>query len=168
MASRPVRVEQIERSHAVRVVAAQKVDLTPVAEGYGVVQPERVWAAVAQVAGRMIETHPRLRNGEILPAGTRLFRIDPVDYERSLAQAQAQLAEHDVGAANARSSLALQRRDFDLAKREMERIRTCPVAVLRSRFWIRSTVPACWQSRFTTLGMSACAPSRLAEVLSRS
>jgi hypothetical protein len=36
----------------------------------------------------MIETHPRFRNGEILPAGTRLFRIDPVDYELPLAQAQ--------------------------------------------------------------------------------
>jgi len=51
-----------------------------------------------------------------------LFRIDPVDYELSIAQVQAELAGLDVSAANARSSLALQRRDFDLAKREMERI----------------------------------------------
>jgi hypothetical protein len=50
----PARATQHERAHTVRVVVVQKVDLKPVAEGYGAVQPERVWAAVAQVAGRMI------------------------------------------------------------------------------------------------------------------
>ncbi len=118
----PARAVQSERVHAVRVVEARSVELTPVAEGYGTVQPERVWAAVAQVSGRVIERNPRLRNGEILPVDTLLFRIDPVDYELSLAQAQAELAELEVGVANTRSSLAIQHRDLDLAKREMERI----------------------------------------------
>jgi len=118
----PTRAVRSERVHAVRVVEARSVELTPVAEGYGTVQPERVWAAVAQVSGRVVERNPRLRNGEILPAGTLLFRIDPVDYELSLAQAKAELAELEVGVANTRSSLAIQRRDLGLAKREMERI----------------------------------------------
>ena len=118
----PARAERSERAHSVRVVEARKIDLTPVVEGYGAVQPERVWAAVAQVSGRVIEVNPRLRNGEILPTDTLLFRIDPVDYELSLAQAKAELAELEVGEANTRSSLAIQRRDLDLAKREMERI----------------------------------------------
>ena len=85
----PAKTEQGEPSQSVRVVEARKVDLLPEARGYGPVQPGKTWAAVAQVSGRVIDTYPRLRDGEIVPAGTLLFRIDPVDYELQLAQANA-------------------------------------------------------------------------------
>lgn len=118
----PGKVEYSEPSHAVRVIEALKVDLVPEAEGYGEVQPEKVWAAVAQVAGRVIETYPHLDNGEIVPQGTLLLRIDPVDYELKLAQAAAELAELDVQDQNTRASLAIDRRNLDLAQREKQRI----------------------------------------------
>jgi RND family efflux transporter MFP subunit len=118
----PQRVERGETSHPVRVVEALQVDLVPEAEGYGEVRPARVWAAVAQVAGRIVEIHPQLRDGEILPAGTLLLRIDPVDYELKLAQAQAELAELDVQAQNNQASLALDQRNLRLAQRERERL----------------------------------------------
>jgi RND family efflux transporter MFP subunit len=117
----PLRVERGEPVHAVRVIAAAQVDLVPSAEGYGVVQPAQIWRAVAQVEGRIVEMHPQLRDGEILPQGTPLFRIDPVDYELKLAQAKAELAELDVQAANARSSLEIEQRNLSLALREQER-----------------------------------------------
>ncbi len=117
----PLRVERGEPVHAVRVIAGAQVDLVPSAEGYGVVQPAQIWRAVAQVEGRIVEMHPQLRDGEILPQGTPLFRIDPVDYELKLAQAKAELAELDVQAANARSSLEIEQRNLSLALREQER-----------------------------------------------
>lgn len=92
----PVQTDLGETARPVRVVEAQAVELAPIAEGYGPVRPARVWKAVAQVAGRIVEIHPRLRDGEILAAGTELLRIDPIDYELALAQAQAELAELDV------------------------------------------------------------------------
>jgi RND family efflux transporter MFP subunit len=118
----PAKSEQGEPRQAVRVVEAIAVDLVPEVKGYGEVQPGKVWAAVAQVAGRVVDTYPRLRDGEIVPAGTLLFRIDPVDYELKLAQARAELAELDVQEENARASLAIDQSNLRLAQREKERI----------------------------------------------
>lgn len=117
----PVKVERGEPTRVVRVVQAPQVNLVPSAEGYGAVRPAQVWRAVAQVEGRVVEMHPKLRDGEILPIGTLLFRIDPVDYELKLAQAQAELAELEVQSTNARSSLDIERRNLSLAEREVER-----------------------------------------------
>jgi RND family efflux transporter MFP subunit len=119
----PTRTERGEPTQPVRVVEALQVDLLPEAKGYGEVQPAKVWAAVAQVAGRIIDTYPRLRDGEIVPAGTLLFSIDPVDYELKLAQAKAELTEMDVQEQNAQASLAIDKGNLRLAQREQERIR---------------------------------------------
>jgi len=111
-----------EAVRAVRVIEVAAIDLVPVADGFGTVQPARVWSAVAEVAGRVVEVHPRLRNGAILPAGTALLRIDPVDYELSIAQARAQLAELEVQEANARASLKIEQRSLELIERESKRV----------------------------------------------
>lgn len=118
----PALKSEVEVARAVRVVEVDAVDLTPVAEGFGTVQPARVWTAVAEVAGRVVEIHPQLRNGSILPAGTELLRIDPVDYELAIAQARAKLAELDVQEKNARASLKIEQRSLELIERETERV----------------------------------------------
>ena len=118
----PTMNQSGEPSRSVRIVEAMSVDLVPEAAGYGEVQPGKVWAAVAQVAGRVIDTYPRLRDGELVPAGTLLFRIDPVDYELKLAQANAELAELDVKEQNAKASLAIDQSNLRLAQRESERL----------------------------------------------
>ncbi len=118
----PVQAERAETKRSVRVIEAPLVELVPVAEGYGPVQPARVWTAVSQVAGRVIDIHPKLRDGEILTQGTELVRIDPKDYEIALAQTRAELAELDVQEKNARASLAIEKRNQQLAQRELERI----------------------------------------------
>jgi len=119
----PAKSERGEPVRAVRIISISSMDLLPAAEGYGTVQPAKVWTAVAQVSGRIIEMHAKLRNGEIIPADTLLYRIDPVDYELKLAQAQAELVELDVQEQNARASLAIEQRNHDVAKRELERLR---------------------------------------------
>jgi RND family efflux transporter MFP subunit len=119
----PVQAERGEPKRTVRVVEAPLVDLVPMAEGYGQVQPARTWIAVSQVAGRVTSIHPRLRDGEILPRGTELVRLDPKDYELALAQAQAELTELNAREENTRASLDIERRNLKLAKKELERIR---------------------------------------------
>lgn len=119
----PAQAPPGEPTRTARVIAAPLVDVTPIAEGYGPVSPARVWTAVSQVAGRVVRIHPRLRDGEILAAGSELLQIDPVDYELALAEARAQLAELEVQEANARSSLAIEQRNLELARQDLERKR---------------------------------------------
>lgn len=119
----PVEIDNVETTRVVRTISVPRVDLRPVAEGYGVVQPARVWTAVAQVSGRVIEMHPRLRDGEIIPAGTLLFRIDPVDYQLALAQRKAELAEIEVQQGNTSDLLAIEERNLALAQREATRLK---------------------------------------------
>jgi RND family efflux transporter MFP subunit len=117
----PLMVEPGEPTRTVRVIEAPLLDLVPNAEGYGPVEPAKVWTAVSQVAGRVVEIHPKLRDGEILAKGTELLRIDPVDYELALAQSKAELAELEVQEQNARASLEIEQRNLDLARQELER-----------------------------------------------
>ena len=119
----PVQAEKSEPFRTVRVIEAPLVELVPRAEGYGPVRPARIWTAVSQVAGRVTYIHDKLRDGEILPEGTELVRIDPKDYQIALAQARAELAELEVQEANARSSLKIEQRNEELAQKELERIR---------------------------------------------
>ncbi|MEJ2394303.1 MAG: efflux RND transporter periplasmic adaptor subunit [Candidatus Thiodiazotropha sp.] len=118
----PQQAETTTPAKPVRTFAVQEVDLVPVAEGYGSVKPAQLWTAVAEVSGRIVELHPRLRDGEILPAGTPLLRIDPVDYELNLAQAQAALAELEVQQTNSKATLEIEQRNLKIAEREYDRI----------------------------------------------
>jgi len=118
----PGQAERGEPTRTVRVIEVPLVELVPMAEGYGQVEPARIWAAVSQVAGRVTYIHPRLRDGEILPEGTELVHIDPKDYELARAQAQAELAELNAQEQNARASLGIEKRNLTLAKNELERI----------------------------------------------
>ena len=117
-----------EVSRAVRVIEVAPVDFVPRALGYGTVQPRRVWQAVAQVAGKVIEKHPALERGRLLETGTVILRIDPADYqlavargEANLESAKAQLAELEVTQQNLETSLEIERRAVALAEANLER-----------------------------------------------
>ena len=66
----PSKAERGEPARAVRVIHAPQLDLVPSAEGYGAVQPARVWTAVTQVEGRVVEINPACATGRSCP-GTR-------------------------------------------------------------------------------------------------
>lgn len=83
----------------------------PRALGYGRARPVRVWDAVAEVGGRIVEIHPRLRKGALIEENELLVRIDPTEYELAVSQVQAdilstraQLSEMAVKEANTRLS----------------------------------------------------------------
>ena len=126
----PERTPPGETATAVRVVVAPAVAVVPRALGYGNVQPEKVWEAVAEVDGRIVEVHPQLKKGAILPAGAVLLRIDPTKYRLAVSQIaaslrsmEAKLAELRVRAANTRASLAIEERSLALGRKDLERKR---------------------------------------------
>lgn len=118
----PAEVEHGELARTVRVVTVEALPVVPEAEGYGPVQPDHVWSALAQVAGRITALHPRLQNGEIIAAGEELYQIDPEDYQLKLAQAQAELAELKAAEQSARASLKLEQSNLKVAERELKRL----------------------------------------------
>lgn len=120
----PERLETAEVARPARVVAAPRLDLVPRVTAHGTVVPGRTWDAVAEVAGRVLEVHPELRNGAILPAGTVLARIDPSAAELALAQVEAQLRELDIRERNTRKSLEIERRTLTSLRRDQERKKT--------------------------------------------
>ncbi len=124
----PQRLAPQERTTAVRVIAVPRVTVVPRALGYGTVEPAQEWSAVAEVAGEVVEMHPLFRNGEFLPAGTVLMRIDPTHHELAvqgelavLAGAQARLAEMAAREENLQRSRAIEARSLALARRDLER-----------------------------------------------
>jgi RND family efflux transporter MFP subunit len=129
--SGPQQTGSVEMSRAVRVVAAERLTVVPRVIGYGRVQPDRTWEGVAEVSGRVIEVHPDLIKGALIPAGEVLLRIDPTDYELAVAQTRAdirslevQLAELETKEANARASLKIEQDKLKLREAEVRRKRT--------------------------------------------
>lgn len=127
--SEPVQSAPRERAVAVRTQTVAPSEVVPRAVGYGFVEPARTWRAVAEVAGRIVDLHPKLAVGEMIPAGTLLVRLDSTEYELRVARLEADLrsieAERDkleVGAQNTDASLEVARASLTFAERELERL----------------------------------------------
>lgn len=97
-------------------------------EGYGRAYSKESWQAVAEVSGRVIYRHPDLEKGSMLPAGTVVLKIDPVDYQLKLAQAKSDLnsaiADADRIALNKNKqtlSLELEKNQLDIIEKEYKR-----------------------------------------------
>ncbi len=126
----PVQEEAREQARLVRVIPAPVMDVIPRARGFGNVIPAHTWEAVARIKGEIIEKHPDLERGAILPAGTPLLRIDPTDYQLAVAEAEANLAatraqlqELERKIANTRASLKIEQEKLALSRKELERKR---------------------------------------------
>ena len=127
---KPERSPPAERITVVRTIEAPSVTVIPRALGYGSVEPGRVWQAVAEVGGKVVETHPQLKKGAILEAGVVLLRIDPTDYRLAVSETKAniravrgQLAELAAKEKNTRLSLAIDERSLVLSRNDLERKR---------------------------------------------
>ncbi|MCC5858217.1 MAG: hypothetical protein JJT90_08690 [Ectothiorhodospiraceae bacterium] len=114
---------------AVVVIEAQPMAFRLEARGHGVARPAETWQAVANVSGRVVERHPALESGALLPEGTLLLALDPSRYELAIAEAEAELAslagelaQLEAEEANTRRLLDLERQALDLAAQELSRI----------------------------------------------
>jgi len=124
-------------ARVVRYIEAPATTVIPRTLGYGRARPVRVWEAVAEVNGRIIEIHPRLRKGSLIGKDELLLRIDPTEYELAVSQVQAdilstraQLSEMRVKDTNTRASLAIE--EESLALREAEVARKSELAQKRT------------------------------------
>ncbi len=124
----PERKPPAERVRAVRVIAAEPVELVPRVTGFGSVYPGTVWSAIAQVAGEAEFVHPDLKKGAILAAGTEIVRISPADFLLAISQAQAnirsaeaKLAELKVTETNTTDLLEIEKRGLELRQSELAR-----------------------------------------------
>ncbi len=59
--------------------------------GYGTTKPHQLTEIIPEVGGKIVQVHPDLEVGNIIPQGELLFQIDPTNYEIALAQAEANL-----------------------------------------------------------------------------
>jgi len=124
----PKRAEVIERSKAVKAVNVQQMDFIPRAVGYGYVQPEKVWEAVAEVKGKIVKIHPNLKKGVFLKKGEFLFRIEPETsrlavegIEADILNIQAQIGKIDQNLDDTERQRKIEDNSLDINKSELDR-----------------------------------------------
>lgn len=127
----PVEARPEQPRVPVEVVAVEPEDVRVLIEGFGAVNALEVVRVAAEVGGRIVETHPDLDVGEVIPEGETLFVIDPRTYEAqvktaeaALAQARSALARLKLQYETDRQRVATLRRSRDLARAEFERLQT--------------------------------------------
>ncbi len=126
----PTQLDMQEISQSVRVINIPVVDLVPSAVGYGSTVPSVILDAVAEVDGKVIEMLPNLKKGSIVQAGSILLRIDPAEYELTIAEIEttiqstkAQLDQNYVEEINTRASLEIENKSLESGKKELERLK---------------------------------------------
>lgn len=97
---------------SVPVETARLATRRPVVSAHGVVRPARRTTLAAEVAGRIAWAAPGLRNGARVDSGAALFRIEPLDYELRVAQAESALAEAELRAARERAAARVARAEW--------------------------------------------------------
>lgn len=130
-----VKAPAVETATPVRTITLAPTTVTPRIIGYGFVEPGRIWDAVAQVAGTVVEREPLFERGRRVEQGQTLLVIDPTDYDLAIAQIEAeltaldaQLDELDVQEENLAVQTEIEARALALSESELERQRD-----LRSR-----------------------------------
>ncbi len=124
----PGRSDVTERTKAVRAIVVQAMDFVPRALGYGYVQPDKLWEAVAEVKGKIVEIHPNLKRGVFLKQGELLFRIEPdasrlavEGIDADILNVRARVAELDQNLKDTQRQLEIEKRSLEINKNELER-----------------------------------------------
>ncbi len=126
----PVRLENKERIHTVRVMPLEKTDLTPRAVGYGYVEPSQTWEAISEVSGKVVEIHKNLKRGHFIKKGEPLLRIDTATYglaeskgRANVMSIDAQLKELEQSRTNTQKLLVTEKKSLDISAQELKRKR---------------------------------------------
>ena len=126
----PAAAKSEERAVPVQTITVASRDYPVTITGYGQAQVLTEVVISPEISGRVVATHPRLKTGEVVPKGERLFRVDPADYAAGLQEAGAGVAQWQHTVARLEKQLAIDtprlktlRRSADLARTEFERLR---------------------------------------------
>ncbi len=111
----PERAEQEVLAPLVKVRKVTADDIQVFVQGYGTVQPKVQVDIIPEVAGKVVFVHSELKAGGIIRANEKIVQIDPRDYELAVRQAEATVAEAQVG-------LDTEIAEADVARREWRRL----------------------------------------------
>jgi RND family efflux transporter MFP subunit len=137
----PTHGETPSQMPTLAVIEVQAVPFRLEARGHGVARPAETWRAISNVSGRVVERHPNLESGALLPAGTPLLALDPDRYRLAIGEAESELAGLAAERAqltaeeeNTRRLLDLERERLTLAEQELSRFESLtPSVVSRSQ-----------------------------------
>ena len=106
----PAQEKQVERALRVEAVAATLQDVSVQIVAHGELRSIRMVEIAAEVAGNIVEVHPRLQTGEVIAEGELLFAIDDRDYRSDYESNKIRFA--------------ILKRDKEISAKEFERVRT--------------------------------------------
>ena len=106
----PAQAKVTERPLKVEAVAATMADVPVVIEAHGELRSIRLVDIAAEVAGSVVEVHPRLQTGEVIAKGELLFAIDDRDYRTDYE--------------SNKDRLETLKRDRELTSKELQRVQT--------------------------------------------
>ena len=109
----PQRVEQEVLAPLVKVQQLRKRDIQMIVSGYGTVNAKVQTDIVPEVSGKVVNVNPQLKPGGFIPAQEQVLKIDPEDYELSVQQAQALVADAQV-------KLDVEIAEAEVAKKEWQ------------------------------------------------
>lgn len=117
-----------DRARLVKTIPLELKAMAPLVIGFGKVSPKVEWKAIAEVAGKVVYRHPKLEKGQVLVQGTEILRIDPLDYQLKLTQAEADLQSSKTSLSklnqevlNLKQTLGIEKNRFDISRKELER-----------------------------------------------
>ncbi|MCP4755324.1 MAG: biotin/lipoyl-binding protein, partial [Proteobacteria bacterium] len=120
----------VEKSYSVRIIEVPAVNFAPRTVGHGNVEPGTTWQAIAEVSGKIVKLHPKLKKGGFVKAGSVIIKIDATDYELAIQQQkanilsiQSQSPELRIQESNTHASLEIERRALAVAEKELRRLR---------------------------------------------
>lgn len=126
----PKQATAAEQAIRVETMIVEPRDVPVHIDGFGEARALNVVSLAPEVSGNVVGIHPRLEQGEVVPAGELLFKIDPRDYDALLAQAEASVAQAETALTRLKqqyeidkSRLKTVERTRDLAKAEYVRAR---------------------------------------------
>jgi RND family efflux transporter MFP subunit len=126
----PAVVRPQAEGRLVRGLRLQKEEKTLWVSGYGTVRPKVEVQIVPEVSGKLVRRSPGLQNGGFVQKGELLFEVDPRDFELTVAQRRAQIAqlEADIQRLNQeeknnQTGLEIAERQLKLVQVELERNR---------------------------------------------
>jgi RND family efflux transporter MFP subunit len=126
----PTEVGKRERPLRVETLVVERKDIQVVITGYGEMKAKDVVSIAPEVSGKIVEIHPNLEVGKVIPKGETLFVIDERDYHAACDQAEAAVSQQEsiilrlqkeYGIARSRLKTILRNRD--LAKAQLQRYR---------------------------------------------
>ena len=125
----PAEAKRTEQVLQVEGTIVKTEDVRVILTGYGEIKTLNTVSISPEISGRVVDVHPRLESGEIIPRGATLFKIDSRIYAATLQEANASLQQLKNTVLRLEKQFAIDRerqktieRNRDLAHLEFKRI----------------------------------------------